>query len=297
PYVPASHRLRLYACAHPVPHADATRTARALSSDAEDRGGVLEPLCLAGGGKRFARSVPAPLQRSSPSLGFDPDRRRRRRHADGCLRPRSGGAAAEVAGLGEGGEEKARADDRRHALSAAGSRPDAGTGSNGLMATSESRSHQSGRTYPPLAHRATCVRGHGHRGQSVDKSSVATSHTEPNFTCPLEFGAKTLAETPNGNGRGALLRAGYTDAARVHEGACEPERRGPSYIRRHRAGKLVTIHRNERDRGDAVSAELSRDYVIGVALVFAVSLRKLAGARPNEPRWPRGPHVKHCATI
>src|SRR5690606_22075127 len=100
-------------------------------------------------------------------------------------------AAAEVAGLGEGGEEKARADDRRHALSAAGSRPDAGTGSNGLMATSESRSHQSGRTYPPLAHRATCVRGHGHRGQSVDKSSVATSHTEPNFTCPLEFGAKT----------------------------------------------------------------------------------------------------------
>src|SRR5690606_33891718 len=139
-YVPASHRRRLYARAHPVSYADATRTPRALSSDAENRGSVLEPLCLAGRGQRLARSVPTPLQRNSPTLGSDPERRRRRRHADGCLRPRSGRAAAEVAGLGESGEEEARADDRRHALSVAGGRLDAGTGRNGLMATSESRS-------------------------------------------------------------------------------------------------------------------------------------------------------------
>src|SRR5690606_14097253 len=147
------------------------------------------------GGQRFARSIPAPLQRSSPTLGSDPERRRRRRHADGCLRPRPRGAAAKVAGLGEGGEEEARADDRRHALSAAGSRLGTGTGSNDLMAASESSSHQWGRTYPPLAHRTTSVRGHGHRGQGMDKSSVAIPHIEPNFTCPLEFGAKTLNAT------------------------------------------------------------------------------------------------------
>lgn len=179
----------LRACAHPVSYADPTRAARTLLSDAEIRGGVLEALCLARGGDRLARSGPTPLQRGWSTLGADPERRWRRRRAGERLCPRSDGATAKVAGLGGGGEKKAREADR-HVLPVIAGRRSANR-SDAVMEPNGSRSHQRGRTSPPLAHRAACVRGQGRRGQGVERSGVAIPNIEPNFACPLEFGAKT----------------------------------------------------------------------------------------------------------